>query len=200
MIQRRTFASLPLVATMAGLGASGCASMSDGWVTLVDGPRMTSLAGWSPLGTGNWSLFDGTVQGERGTAGFLVSAKDYADFEQKSEYWADEDCNSGIFLRCQSRATVTAENAYEVNIFDKRPDPTYATAAIVGFAKVAQPPPKAANRWNTFHITAKGERIVVVFNGQQTADFKEARFKTGPIALQSAAGVIRFRNVMVRSL
>ena len=52
-----------------------------------------------------------------------------------------------------------------MNIFVKRPDPTYGTAAIVDTAKVAQPGPKAADRWNTFEISARGDRLVVVFNG-----------------------------------
>jgi hypothetical protein len=197
-LQRRTF----LTASAAGAAslATGCATAPPGWSTLVDGPRMSTWEGFTPLGAGNWSVFDGTLQGSRGNAGFLLTTRDYADFQLQAEFWADEDCNSGFFLRCQDRARVTAENSYEVNIFDKRPDPTYATASIVGFAPVAAPHPRAANRWNTFDITAQGERITVVFNGQQTVDFRQARFKTGPIALQSAGGTVRFRRVIVRSL
>jgi hypothetical protein len=60
--------------------------------------------------------------------------------------------------------------------------------------------PKAAGRWNTYEITAKGDRLVVVLNGVQTADARDSRFKSGPIALQSAAGTIRFRKVHVRAL
>jgi len=86
-----------------------------------------------------------------------------------------------------------------VNIFDKRPDPTYGTGAIVDFAKVAQPAPKAANRWNTFEITARGDRLVVLLNGQQTVDVRNGKFASGPIALQSAAGTIRFRKVQIRA-
>jgi hypothetical protein len=40
----------------------------------------------------------------------------------------------------------------------------------------------------------------VVLNGVQTADARDARFKSGPIALQSAAGTIRFRKVQVRAI
>ena len=67
-------------------------------------------------------------------------------------------------MRCQDRRKVDAANSYEVNIFDKRPDPNYGTGAIVDVAKVAQPMPKAANRWNTYEVTAPGDRMVVVLN------------------------------------
>ena len=93
-----------------------------------------------------------------------------------------------------------SDNSYEVNIYDKRPDQSYATGAIVDFAKVAQPAPKAANRWNTFEITARGDRLVVLLNGQQTAEVRDSKYSSGPIALQSAAGTIRFRKVQIRTL
>ena len=199
---RRHFITTSL-AGLAGTGAlltlPGCASMA-GWTPLLDAAAAPTLQGWSALGEGNWSFVDGTLQGKGGKLGYLLSKQDYADFELKAEFWADADCNSGIFLRCQSRSVVNAGNAYEVNIFDKRPDPTYGTAAIVDFAKVAQPYPKAADRWNSFDVTARGDRLVVVFNGQQTVDVRDGKFKNGPIALQSAGGVIRFRKVLVRPI
>ena len=43
------------------------------------------------------------------------------------------------------RKKITPFNSYEVNIFDKRPDPDYGTGAIVNFAKVS-PMPKAAGK------------------------------------------------------
>ncbi len=97
-----------------------------------------------------------------------------------------------------SSAAPTATS--EVNIFDKRPDPSYGTAAIVDVGKVRQPGPKAANRWNTFEVTAKGDRLVVVFNGEKTVDARDGKHKSGPIALQSFAGTIRFRKVLVRAI
>jgi Domain of Unknown Function (DUF1080) len=200
MNDRRNF--LAASAAALGAGLAGCAGgmAGGGWVTLVDGARMTSFDGWSPLGAGEWSFTEGTLQGKNGKMGYLVSQDAYTDFEIRAEFWADEDANSGIFIRCQDRTKVGSDNAYEVNIFDKRPDPTYGTGAIVDTAKVAQPAPKAANRWNTFEITARGDRLVVLLNGQQTADVRDAKYRSGPIALQSAAGTIRFRKVMIRAL
>jgi hypothetical protein len=202
MANRRTFLATSITAMGATLAIGGCAGMSGGgdWVILVDGSKMQTLDGWAALGEGNWSFVDGSLQGKNGKAGFLVSKDSYSDFMIRAEFWADEEANSGIFLRCQDRNKVGADNAYEVNIFDKRPDPTYGTGAIVDFAKVAQPMPKAANRWNTFEITARGDRLTVLLNGQQTADVRTSKYASGPIALQSAAGTIRFRKVEIRRL
>ena len=195
---RRTF----LATLAAGVAATGCASMSGGagWTTLVDGSTMTNLNGFTELGAGGCSLVDGVLQGKGGKLGYLVTQDSYTNFEIRAEFWADEDCNSGLFMRCQDRNKVGADNSYEVNIFDKRPDPSYGTGAIVDVAKVAQPMPKAANRWNTYEVTARGDRMVVVLNGQQTVDVRDSKFKSGPLALQSAGGIIRFRKVQIRAI
>ena len=195
-IDRRFFLGAGIA--IVGAGVAGCAGLGSGagWVTLLDG---TTLDGWTQLGKGNWSVVDGTVQGKNGDSGFIVSKDSYADFMIRAEFWADEDANSGIFIRCQDRTKVDAVNAYEVNIFDKRPDPVYGTGAIVNIAKVI-PMPKAANKWNVYEITAQGDRFVVVLNGQTTVDVRDAKHRAGPIALQSAAGTIRFRKVQIRSL
>lgn len=179
----------------AGLAACAGRPLPTGWTTLLDG---SNLDQWHMIGNANWRLADGTAQADTGV-GFLVSKASYGNFEIRAEFWADADANSGIFLRCQDPKQVTDKNAYEVNIFDKRPDPTYGTGAIVNVAKIENMP-KAANRWNTYEITARGEELTVVLNGVQTVQARDARFASGPIALQHAAGLIKFRRVELRPL
>ena len=58
----------------------------------------------------------------------------------------------------------------------------------------------AANRWNSFHITAEGPRLVVVFTGEQTVDVQNDKFRSSPIAPQSTGGTIRLRKAQVRSI
>jgi len=65
----------------------------------------------------------------------------------------------------------------------------------------------AALRAEGFRITAKGDRFTVVLNGQKTADnAQDAKFASGPIALQYAPGavkdkgVIKFRKVEIKPL
>ena len=199
MTDRRMFLASGIA--LLGTGLAGCAggTLSGGWVTLIDAST-NSLDGWTQVGQGNWSFVDGALQGKDGKAGYLVSKDSYTDFEIRAEFWADADANSGVFIRCQDRNKVGADNAYEVNVWDKRPDQRYATGGIVDFGAVAQPAPKAANRWNTYEISARGNRIVAVLNGQQTADVIDGTHRSGPFALQSAAGTIRFRKVQIRAM
>jgi hypothetical protein len=159
-----------------------------------------SLAGWNPLGDANWSVADGAIVADSGAISFLVSRDSYRDFELRAEFWVSAEANSGIFIRCSDRALVTASNAYEVNIFDTRPDPVYGTGAIVDVAKVS-PMPKAGGQWNTMLIEARGDRFTVRFNGWKTVDgARDAKHAAGPIALQYGAGVVKFRKIEIRPL
>ena len=179
----------------------GCGTLrDDGWITLLDQERMNTLEGWTELGKGNWTVVDGALQGKAGQAGFLVSKDSYTDFELRVEFWADEDCNSGLFLRCEDRNNVSAANSYEVNVYDKRSDPSYGTGAIVNVAKVPPPMPKAANRWNVFEVSMHSDHLIVIMNGVKTVDVHDALHKSGPLALQSAGGIVRFRSVQIRPL
>ena len=160
------------------------------------------MGDWDRLGEANWRLVDGAVVADKlagKDSGFLVSKIPYKDFQIRAEFWADEDANSGIFLRCANPQKVDAKTCYEVNIFDKRPDPVYGTGAIVDVAKVV-PMPKAAGKWNTYEITAQGPHLLVVLNGVKTVDVEDSQHASGPIALQYASGVIKFRKVQIKPL
>jgi hypothetical protein len=164
------------------------------WRTLLDGTNMNQ---WTPLGSANWRVVDGTIQADNGMAGFLVSKESYGDFELRAEFWVSPDANSGIFIRCSNPKEVTAANSYEVNIFDTRPDQTYRTGGIVDIAKPASMV-NAGNQWNTFEIVAKGPRLVVRLNGMPMVDVQDTKHPRGPIALQAGAGTVRWRNVQIR--
>jgi hypothetical protein len=162
-----------------------------GWITLFDG---TSLDNWNQIGDANWKLADGG--GADKGSGFLVSKHAYTDFQLRAEFWVDDDANSGIFIRCTNPDKVGTDSAYEVNIYDKRPDPSYGTGAIVNVAKV-EPMPKAGGKWNVYEITAKGPQFTVILNGQKTVDGVEDRkFTSGRIALQYGAGVVKDKGVV----
>jgi hypothetical protein len=167
------------------------------WTTLFDG---TSLDGWTPVGNAMWNLADGAVTGSATEGnGYLVSRDSYGDFELQVEFWVDEPANSGVFIRCQDTSAITADNAYEVNVYDTRPDPTYRTGSIVNVA----PPAVSVNaggQWNTFEIMAQGPHLVVTLNGMKTVDTMDSKHAMGPIALQYGAGVVKFRSVKIRTL
>jgi hypothetical protein len=198
-MNRRSAISLGLLSVGAILVSRADRASSQangGWITLFDGKNLDNF---TPIGDANWKLVDGVVEADKGN-GFLVTKNNYTDFEVRAEFWVDPDANSGIFIRCTDPAKVTAANAYEVNIFDKRPDPSYGTGAIVNVAKPSTFL-KAGSQWNTYDITAKGPQFTVVLNGVKTVDgASDAKNPSGRIALQYGGGIVKFRKVEIRPL
>jgi 3-keto-disaccharide hydrolase len=164
------------------------------WKTLLDGKSMDQ---WTPIGMANWRAVDGAIQSDNGMNGFLVSQQMYGDFELRAEFWVTPDANSGIFIRGENAKEVTAMNAYEVNIFDMRPDQAYRTGGIVDVAK-PMAMMNAGNQWNTFEITAKGPQLTVRMNNTLMVDTKDTKHARGIIALQAGAGTVKFRKVEIR--
>ena len=195
-----TLAAGLLVGAAAFQFSSMASGQGDGWITLLDS---TKVGDWTEVGKANWAMKDGAYSADKldgKDLSYLVSKDSYKDFQIKAEFWTDEEANSGIFIRCDERTKIDAKICYEVNIFDKRPDPSYGTGAIVDVAKV-DPMPKAAGKWNTYEITAQGSHLVVVLNGQKTVDVQDSKHNAGgPFALQYGSGVVKFRKVQIKPL
>jgi hypothetical protein len=192
---------LAAAAAALSFALAGCAGLpGSGWQTLVNGA--SGMENFTPVGTANWHAEDGAIVADKradNAAAFLVSRKSYRDFELHAEFWISEDANSGIYMRCTDARPITDRSCYEANLFDKRPDPSYGTGAITNYVKV-NPMPKAAGRWGTFDITVQGGRISVFLNGVKTAEMDNAKPVDGPIALQYAGGVVKFRKVEVKPI
>ena len=194
------FSTSPRLAALA-LAAllTACASPGGGagWTTLIDGAK--GLDNFDIVGQANWSSSDGVVQATAGPGtSYLVTRSSYKDVVVRAEFWASDDANSGIFMRCQEPKNITDENCYEANIFDQRPDPTYATGAIVKVAKLTAPMIKAGGQWNTMEVTTKGTRLTVVLNGIKTVEVDDSKLASGPFALQWGRGTIKWRKVQVK--
>jgi hypothetical protein len=186
----------------AAATVAGCAGTlpDSAWITLIDGTR--GMENFNRVGNSNWRAEDGAIVADKNpdkTPSYLVTKNSYKDFVIRAEFWSSHDANSGIFCRCQEPAKITDENCYEANIFDQRPDPTYGTGAIVKVAKVA-PMPKAGGKWNTYEVTMRGSRLVLVLNGEKTVDVQDAKLASGPFALQHGTGVIKWRKVEIKPL
>ena len=200
-----------LLVIAAGLLLAACSSMpswmpGSGWTTLIDGDK--GMENFTKVGAANWRPEGGAIVADKAPDNsYLLTKQSYKDFMIRAEFWADQNTNSGIFIRIQNPSKIGADSSYEVNIYDQRPGPEYSTAAIVNFAKVPVPPKYlAGGKWNTFEITAKGQQVSVVFNGQKTVDLQGAKFLQGPFALQfgnhgkQPGGAIKWRKVQVKEL
>jgi hypothetical protein len=209
-VSKRRIAAV-LAASALGAVLAGCAGTSNpfagmsnpfgsGWTTLVDGTK--GMENFNSVGNANWMAADGAIQASSGAKdpGYLVTRRSYKDFQLRAEFWASEDANSGIFMRCQNPTAINDESCYEANIFDTRPDPSYGTGAIVKVAKLNAPMIKAGGKWNTYDVTVKGDQLVVLLNGVKTVEVRDTKFKEGPIALQWGRGTIKWRKVEVKPL
>jgi hypothetical protein len=197
----RTLGLIALCTTLASCTGMSSTPPDSGWTTLLDGSKGFE-ENWTRIGAANWRIVDGVAQadtGEKGKNSFLMTRKEYGDFVLRAEFWVSDDANSGIYMRCPDLNNITDRTCTEANIFDQRPDPTYATGAITHLSPIKDIP-KAGGKWNTFEITAQGPRIVVVMNGVKTGETDKAHALRGYIGLQWAQGVVKFRKVEIKPL
>lgn len=199
--------SAPLAVTAFALmcGVASPSFADQEWITLIDGE--VGLDNFNKIGDANWRAEDGAIVADDGAGGHLVTPMAYGNVEIYAEFWAEDTTNSGIFVRAQNPEQIGFSNAYEINIFDQRPVQEYSTGAVVGFAPVQPPYPRAAGAWNTFSILAVGDELSVVFNGEETSRMTNDEFSDGPVSFQYArgangirGGVIKWRKVMIRPL
>ncbi len=186
-------------ATMDGVPRANGQS-GPGWIQLFDGK---TLNGWTPMNDDvEWRVEDGALVADKKKGKgnpSLVSKNSYKDFEIYAEFWVSDDANSGIYIRGSDPKNISTKTAYEVNIFDRRPEPKYGTGAIVDVAAV-NPMPRAGGKWNTFEISARGPLMSVTMNGVKVSEGKDGKFASGPIGLQYGSGVVKFRKVAVKPL
>jgi hypothetical protein len=194
--------------TVAVLALAGCSAMPSwmpggGWTTLIDGDK--GMENFVRVGDANWRAQDGAIVADKGKGGFLMSKESYKDFDLRIEFWADHNANSGIYMRCADRKNLNDKSCYEANIFDQRPDQTYATGGIVHRGRLLTPV-KAGGKWNVYEIAARGSKLTVVLNGTKTSEFDKVESPSGPIALQfgnlpkAPGGAIKFRKVQIKPL
>ena len=203
----KVFSSRILI-ILFSLGVYGCAPDSSeptaipeptDWVTLIDGTE--GLDNFNRVGDANWTEEFSSIRATEGNgASWLVTKDSYSDFVIRVEFWASDDSNSGIYMRCQNPEVITDRDCYEANIYDQRPDPSYGTGGIVHRAAVSEPAPTVGDKWNVYRITAYGDRLIAELNNEITADVSDSELSEGPIGLQWAAGELRFRKVEIARL
>ena len=175
---------------LVGSTAVGCAHMPrrpgtrDG-PPCIDGTR--GLDNFNRVGEANWTAVDGAIQADAGRqgSGYLVTKNSYKDFMLRVEFWASDDANSGVFLRCPDPGRSPTRTATRpTSSTSGRTRPT--APARSSRSPRCRPMPKAGGKWNTYEITAKGNRLTLVLNGVKTVDVEDFKFASGPIALQWA--------------
>jgi Domain of Unknown Function (DUF1080) len=191
----------------------------DGFTPLFDGK---DLDGWKVFGGKDdaWGVEDGMIVTKSGGGGWLLTEKEYADFEVRVDFKMSEGGNSGVALRAPLQGNVSY-SGMEIQLLDdewhkknyKDLKPVQLTGAIYGVVAPSKDALKPVGEWNTIAITAKGRQITIVLNGVKTVDanlddYKEASEKDHPglnrekghLGLQSHSNRVEFRNVIVKEL
>ena len=137
----------------------------------------------------HWEAMKGALRACDSGPGYLTSDRSFKNFALSVEFKAVRDANSGVFIR----------DGYEVQIWTDQAA-GYNTGAIVGVAKTAKHYDFKADQWNSFLITAEGDHITVLLNGEKTLDIHDGKFASGPIRLQYWDYPVSFRNIKIREL
>ncbi len=214
--------------------AAGCrqtaSTQEDGWISLFDGKTMN---GWvQKNGTASYRVENGTIVGttaEGSPNSFLVTEKNYGDFELEFDVMVDPRLNSGVQIRSATRETPLGDNpnqqvgrVYGPQVEIEASGATGAEAGYVygeatGLGWLTPPErlkPHTTFRdgeWNHYRIVAEGPRIQTFINGQPVEDITHegiyATHPSGFIGLQvhgiprgSGPYEVRWKNIRLRPL
>jgi hypothetical protein len=147
-----------------------------------------------PAGSSHWEVVDGLLMPCGAPTGYLTSDKSYKNFVLSIEFRCGEDANGGVFIRSPQES-----GGYEVQIWRLQPA-GYNTGSIVGTAKTARDFKFNPDQWNRYEVTAEGNHLVVVLNGETTLDITDAKFPEGHLRLQYQQFPTAFRNIKIRPL
>lgn len=172
------------------------------WVDLFDGE---STRGWHHIGGGEFRIEDGTLiaDGPAPGKGFLVTDREYADFELELEVRMIRG-NSGIQIR--SQALDRHVRGYQIEL-DASPRAwtggLYDESRRAWMRPVQDPEKRKAFRigeWNLIRIRCHGAHIQSWVNGVPITDEFDAMDVSGVIALQDhdPGSDVRFRNIRIR--
>lgn len=168
--------------------------IEDGWISLFDGE---TLFGWNQVTKTDWKVVDGTIQATDGEIGLLCTTTQFADYILRADFLAEENTNSGIFLRTSPRPKSPSYDCYELNIAP--PSNSFPTGSFVAREKVT--PDCQPGEWHTFEVRVQGPVLEVKLDGEVVSTLEDKDYLgKGFIGLQHNEGKIQFRNISLKPL
>jgi hypothetical protein len=171
-----------------------------------------------------WVVRDGVLHGGEPRGTWLMSEREYGDFELEFEFKLGPQGNSGLALRSPMKGD-PAFDGLELQMADVRYNPEAKDSELTGGLYRAVAPRKQVykpEKWNRYEISLKGSRLRVVLNGEliQDIDLDEqeqtaqrhdgsgappikARPRRGQIGFQELSrgdGQVLIRNAQIRRL
>jgi hypothetical protein len=168
------------------------------------------LSGWKVHGTEKWFVENGELVCESGPDkqyGYLVSDKDFKNFELKVEFKQESNGNSGVFFHCSIEGTKINGWQAEVAPLNKSTGGIYESYGRGWLIK-----PEAAKEkflkegeWNTMIVRMEDNTVKTWLNGEQMIVLEDEKIGSavGKIALQihDGGGVkVRWRKVEIKEL
>jgi hypothetical protein len=220
-----------LLSFVALLGVAGLAPTDDkevptGFTRLFNGKDLT---GWMAHGGSleAWGVEEGRLYvaqparkkpGGREEPFWLMTEREYGNFELRLEFKVPANGNSGVALRAPLKGD-PAYQGMEIQILDDNA-PAYknlrrdrCTGSIYDVVGPSKRVSKPAGEWNQYRIVCKGSKVTIELNGTQIIDAdldtlkeKHARKhpgllrRSGRLGVQSHDGRVEFRNLMVKEL
>lgn len=178
--------------------------------SMSEANRKAKLAEWDADAKAHWTVEDGELVND-GQGAYLVSEKEYTDYEFVVEYKTVAGADSGIYLKWTP----------QVQIWDSTDKEKFKLDANLGSGGLWNNSPGAAGKnpstladkpfgeWNQFRIRQVGARTTVTLNGKVVVDHAimenywdrtKPLYASGPIELQTHGGEIRWRNLAVREI
>ena len=214
----KTLIRLALLATTA-CGVVYAAADKDkppeGFTALFNGK---DLAGWKPTGKADvWTTEGDTIVCKGGGGGWLLTEKEYGDFEFRCEYrWAKEGGNSGVALRTPEKGD-PAYVGMEIQLIDDEGWPGKLadyqhTASIYDVQPATPATNKKIGEWNAVRIVCRGRKVMVEQNGKELVnanldDYKDKfdkhpglKQEKGHVGFQSYNVRVDFRNIVIKEL
>jgi hypothetical protein len=191
----------------------------EGFVSLFDGK---TLDGWKPTGKKEvWTAEDGLIVCKGGGGGWLLTEKEYGDFEFRCEYrWEKKGGNSGVALRTPFEGD-PAYVGMEIQLIDDEGWFDAHKSKLEDWQKTGSiynvQPPKLQNNkpigeWNAIRIVCKGRKVEIELNGKELVNANLDDYKAkydkhpglkrekGRVGFQSYNIRVDFRNVWIKEL
>jgi hypothetical protein len=190
----------------------------EGFTALFNGKDLT---GWKVNEGGKMEKWGadkdkGILYVEGGGGGWLMTEKEYGDFEIRLDFKMPKHGNSGVALRSPMKGD-PAYVGMEIQLLD---DADYKDTikdwqrcgSIYGVVPPSKDATKPAGQWQSIRIVAKGRQVMVELNGTKIVDANlddhkdqfdkhpGLKAEKGHLGLQSHDGRVEFRNIYVKAL
>src|SRR5262249_13944199 len=166
-------AALPLLAAFVVSPArSEEPKPPEGFTSLFNGKDLT---GWKPTGKAEvWGAEKGVIYVDKGGGGWLLTEKEFGDFELRVEYKMSKGANSGVALRTPDKGD-PAYVGMEIQLIDDEGWPGKLadyqhTGSIYDVVPASKLNNKPIGEWNSIRIVCVGSKVTVGVNAQSVVD------------------------------